>query len=579
MDQKKLAKFSAFDPLAIPEYRQASLGEGSIGGKAKGMLFAREALKRVAAGQKRESDLVLPVVVPESHFVPEEFFDQFLALNHLENLRDDPEAVPEYQEAFLRGEIPVDLKKQLLRLLEQVSYPLAVRSSSLLEDNPEHSFAGKYLTTFLANNVDLPTRLKELETAIKMVYASTYGLNAIEYRLKHGLTGEKMAVIVQRLEGRRRRQYFYPEISGVGFSKAYRRWTERIRAEDGVMRIAFGLGTRCTGRGYARTLSLTNPRLRPEGNNPADVARYSQETIDVLDLEAGKFVSFNINERPELLREHRHFHLLAQLYNGEENSLQRVVPPIEAPPPGQRYVFTFHGLAAAFPQLFQTTSFLYEVLEEEMGTPVDIEFTYETADQVYSLVQARPLSSYEEYRRVTIPPDLDPERILLKGDRMLTNGVLSGVRFLVYVDYWAYAAAPNKGAVAREIGRINRRLAGERYILVGPGRWGSTDPLLGVPVTYQEISNAGLLVEVGISHQRFAPELSYGTHFFADLEADRVLYLPVFDEIKTNIFNRQWFDQTPSLPTGVPAVRIYEGKFSAYLDSHTMQGVVVAESS
>lgn len=576
MDQTKLKRFAAFNPLDLAEYREVTIGSGSIGGKAKGMLFAREVLKQVSPAESLGRGRVLTVVIPESHFVASEFFDEFLALNHLEGLRDDPEAVPAYQEAFLLGEIPAGLRQQLVRLLEQAAYPLAVRSSSLLEDNPDHSFAGKYLTTFLANNGDPEARLRELAMAIKQVYASTYGLNAIEYRLKHRLSGEKMAVIIQRLEGRRRGQFFYPEISGVGFSKAYRRWTERIRAEDGVMRIAFGLGTRCTGRGYARTLSLTNPKLRPEGNNPADVARYSQETIDVLDMEAGHFVSFNINEKSNLLREHHHYHLLTQIYDSQENSLQRVVPPIETASPGQRYVFTFQGLPTACPELFHTTSFLYEVLEQEMGTPVDIEFTYETADRTYSLVQARPLSSYEEYRRVAIPV-LTPDRILLKGDRMLTNGILKDVRYLVYVDYWAYASAVNKGAVAREIGRINRRLAGERYILVGPGRWGSTDPILGVPVTYQEISNAGLLVEIGISHQRFAPELSYGTHFFADLEADRVLYLPVFDEIKTNVFNRSWFDQTPFSQSETPAVRVYEGKFSAYLDSHDMRGMVVRE--
>ncbi|MDK2793444.1 MAG: pyruvate, water dikinase, partial [Caldanaerobacter sp.] len=190
----------------------------------------------------------------------------------------------------------------------------------------------------------------------------------------------------------------------------------------------------------------------------------------------------------------------------------------------------------------------------------------------FYLVQARPLSSYETFRKVHIPKDIDKRCVLLKGDRMLTNGVLKNIKYIVYVDHEVYSNYKDKHEIARIIGRINKSL-GDRYILVGPGRWGSSNPYLGVPVIYNEISNAAMIVELGIKNGDFMPELSYGTHFFADLDADNILYMPVFDGYENNIFNEQWFKKGSYIDTGV---KIFEGRFDAYLDGEKMVGYVIS---
>ncbi|MGI6604596.1 MAG: hypothetical protein ACOX2S_06050 [bacterium] len=335
------------------------------------------------------------------------------------------------------------------------------------------------------------------------------------------------------------------------------------------------MGTRCVGREYARTFSLTNPELRPEGHNPREIAKYSQERFDSVDLTSGELKVFNINQRPDIPTYHPNLSRYAQLYLAGLNEIRDLGPFRPAPGIGDKVVFTFQNFPRFYPEFFNLVRTLFITLEEEMGLPVDIEFTFEPENKAFTLVQVRPLSSYEEYRSVHIPPNIPRERILLKGDRMLTNGTLVGVRHLVYVDPELYRISGDKRAVAQEVGRINRRLENERYILVGPGRWGSSSPDLGVPVNYSEISNTGLLVEVGISHANFTPELSYGTHFFADLEASGILYLPVFDTVESNMINNHWFASHPAETSGHPAVKVFTGLFDAYLDGEGLSGCVV----
>ncbi|HHY38178.1 MAG TPA: phosphoenolpyruvate synthase [Clostridia bacterium] len=582
--------FSKFDPSHIKEYEKATIGSGDIGGKARGLIFAREVIREKIedSGVANIGNLskTTSIIIPESRFISTEVFAQFMEDNHLHTLvaplsGECSEADYEHiKKAFIKARIPPGLMQDLEKLVVELDFPLAVRSSSRLEDSVRYSFAGKYLTSFIPNRGSIQERVKQLETAIKQIYASTYGPSAVEYRRKHRLFEEEMAVIVQRFIGKERGSYFYPEISGVGFSKNYRRWTERIKKEDGIIRLVFGIGTRCTGRGYARTFSPTNLKLRPEGNNPWEIARYSQETVDLFNLKTGELESFNINLKPEIAVHHPNFRRFAQLYDAGENALLSVFDIsrfLEGEYLGSRIkcIFTFQDLDSFFPEIFETVDFMFKALEDAMGTSVDIEFTFETLDRSFALVQCRPLSSQEEYRRVVLPKFIPEESIILKGDRMLTNGAIEHVRHLVFVDHERYRDEVDKYAVAREVGVVNKQLEGTRYILVGPGRWGSNDPLSGVPVQYSEISNCGVLVEVGIGQEDFVPELSYGTHFFADLDLHGILYLPVFDTIKTNTFNVKWFQNVPCRYGNHPAVRVYDGNFSVFLDGESMVGVVI----
>jgi hypothetical protein len=368
----------------------------------------------------------------------------------------------------------------LKEILQVMDYPLAVRSSSLLEDNIKYSFAGKYYTTFISNRGTERERLKQLEKAIKEVYLSVYGPDAVTYRKKHA-SGQRelMGVIVQRLIGSQKGIYFYPDVSGVGFSRNYRRWTDRIKIEDGVVRLVFGLGTKCTGRGYARIFSLTNLRLRPEGNNPQEIAKNSQEAFDVLNLMTGELETYDINDVPQFLSYHPRISDIAQVYSRKDNAILDL-NMLSSKSGLEKYIFTFENFPRRHKAFFNTVSALFKCLESEMKVPVDIEFTYDLETGEFYLVQARPLSSYETFRKVHIPKDIDKRCVLLKGDRMLTNGVLKNIKYIVYVDHEVYSNYKDKHEIARIIGRINKSL-GDRYILVGPGRWGSSNPYLGVP--------------------------------------------------------------------------------------------------
>lgn len=571
---EKVKKCIQFNPLDLKEVKEKTLGSECIGGKAKGLIFAKIHLE----DKKAQEEILKNVMVPESYFLATDVYQDFLEFNGIDKIIDEePNNFKLIQQKILEGIFPEYVIKFLEKVVLIMDYPLAIRSSSLLEDSIKYSFAGKYFTTFIPNTGNIDKRLKQITSAIKQIYASTYGKNAVVYREKHNLSNEKMAIIIQQLFGKRRKEGFYPEVAGVGFSQNYRRFTERIRKEDGVVRIVFGLGTRSTGRGYARIFSLTNLSLRPEGNNPWEIAKYSQETFDMLDMDTGELKSYNINDRLDFIPFHRNFGKYASLYSATENMLKDIPPVLTKLNQGEKIVFTFDNFPAFKPRFFRLMEFLFRYLEDLMGIAVDVEWAYEPEDPKFALVQVRPLTSYEEYSKVEIPKDIKKENIILAGDRMLTNGVLKNVRHIVYVDYEEYNKSSDKYEVAREVGRINEKLSKERYILVGPGRWGSSNPNLGVPATYNEISNCGMLVELGIKTKNFMPELSYGTHFFADLDLDGVLYMPVFDSIETNIINFDFFKNAKRQPTENPAIWIMEGLFDAYLDGEKMRGVVVSK--
>jgi hypothetical protein len=567
----KITRYLAFDPGLSPLYHSITTGRGKLGGKARGFLFAKQILRQ------SNNPLFNHIQMPKTHFIATSIFDDFVRKNQLQGIVESGRDYEQVKEAFTNGTFDSTMREQFAQILHEFPLPLTVRSSSVLEDNLRYSFAGKYETIFMANIGTEKERLAKLERAIKLVFASIYCPNALEYRRKHRLRGDKMAVMIQQLAGRQRGSYFYPEISGVGFSKNYRRWSNKVRKEDGVIRLVFGLGTRCVGREYARTFSLTNLTLRPEGYATWAIAKYAQERYDVLDLTHDRLKVMNINDNPSIRKYHPCFDHYTQLYRDKSKKITDIKeedwPQLDF---NDKIVFTFQPFPHLYPRFFRLINSVMTTLEDELGLPVDIEFTFEPEENLFALVQMRPLPSFEEYRAVQIPSSLSPDTILFSGNRMLATGILLGVKRLVYVDPYLYEQASDKAAVAREIERINRRLEGERYILVGPGRWGSTKAELGVPVSYNQISNAGLIVELGIQATNFVPELPYGTRFFHDLEVDGILYLSVFDTNPDNTFSSHWLHSRTAYaePTGHPAVNIYTGLFNAYLDSERRIGCV-----
>lgn len=556
---------------AEPFYRDAGslVGAGRAGGKAKGLAYAATALAR--------SPLEETIRFPDLTVVlSTEVFDSYIDERGLSDLYDDddwPRVRETVEDTPLTAPIVRELGRVLDRFDELGAPPLAVRSSSLLEDSVSLAFAGKYHTSFSPNCGTREERLALLDRNVRRVFASLFNPSARAYREKHGKShrAESIAVIIQALSGRDRGSLFYPELAGTIFSRVFRRPNPRIRKEDGLMRLCFGLGTRTVDRCAARTFYLTNPSLRPEGNLPAQIAVSSQENFDYIDRKNGAFLSGALSLfTGALQREHKNFGAYVEYYG--DNFLHSTLAE-----PGEptRPIFSFPELHLRERALFDTAKELMRFMEDVSGIPMDMEFTYESKpESEFRLIQMRPLAAYEEMARVELP-DVPAERVLFQGDRMVSNGVLENVTHLVYVDPYRYKKEWSPAEAARAVGGINKKLGGTKYILAGPGRWGSRNPALGVPIMYAEICNAGCLVEISVPELHFSPELSFGTHFFLDMDADGVLYLPVFGGQKNNLCNTAWLGGTPYTEGAHPAIRVYEGNFSVYLDGETESGLVI----
>jgi len=546
-------------------------GRGYLGGKAVGLLYA--AHHRLNSPRWQEMPHHQQIEIPETMVLTSEYFDRFLDFNGMKWLYSEVD-YEELKRRYVEAPFPPDDRKFFRELIAEMDYPLAVRSSSLLEDNQKYSFAGIYLTLFVPNRGDLDTRLEQFERAVKRVYASTYNANAHAYRKHHGLRGreEKMAVMVQRLIGKQSERLFYPVMAGVAFSHNYFPWSTRIKPEDGLVRLVFGLGTRAVGRNYARVFSPVQPMLRPEGSVVDQIVRYSQEVFDALHMDTGKLVSEAIATGA------MHNSDLAKVCSILQDHESLAEPSPLGLDSGQRPIMTFRSILLnnRYMPLVPMIRELLPGLEEMFGLAVDVEFAcdFEMREGekrgIFYLLQCRPLGVREKHSTVKIPK-LTYRTVLFTGGRSMGNGERKGIKHLIYVPprVWRHVAAPQ---LARRIGQIAEALEPERYILAGPGRWGTNNPDLGIPVTYGEIANAALLVE--IAAENTTPELSYGTHFFGDLLADDSFYLPVFPE-QGDRWNDEWIMAQPNrIDDEFVRLVTVEPGFTATFDGRTREAAI-----
>ena len=544
--------FYAFGRDASGRYRFSStdlpakirlIGDGEIGGKARGLVFVMRAIESGYALTKYEHLLRFP----DSVVVSTQVFDDFIELNRLHK---EVEAgctgdltLEELDEHIVSARFPEQWIPPLRQFLEAETRPLAVRSSSIMEDDPEHSFAGIYLSDFLANRGPLDDRLTRLMHLIKRVYASTFAPDARAYRKRHRLDWhkEKMAILIQNMIGSLYSHgLFYPLVGGVAFSRNYYPWSSRLRAEDGVVRLVVGTGTRAVGREYARVFSPRLPGLRPEGNDLRMIIRNSQETVDVLDMAQGVLTQTKLNslDNPLLTR--------ICSFATEDGTVSEPLSSAAMVSSNDRLLASFTRLIEG-ESLMPFTPLVRDILSrlrDLIGFDADIEFAVEFSGPepssegtpLFYLLQARPLGNRPEHQRVEIP-DVPTQQRVLECQDVLGNGRLRKIHHLILVEPESYRW-DRAYDIARSIGRINQRLVSEDepYILIGPGRWASSNPQLGVPVQYNEISGAVVIVEM--STQSLAPELSYGTHFYADMVASDVLYLPL-DEQRGDTLNRR----------------------------------------
>jgi hypothetical protein len=568
-----------FDITDLQAIRARRYGRGKIGGKAAGVMLAECILRKSA-----DDELLKKLRIPQSWFLGADVFYQFTQMNSLfiyMNQKYKNEEVirseyPQIREEFGTGRFPKEIAEGLRVILDDAgSNPLIVRSSSLLEDSFGTSFAGKYESVFCPNQGTPDENLSDLQAAIRKVYASVYSPDVLLYRRQKGLTDydERMAVLIQELQGRRSGRYFMPDAAGVALSRNQFRWSPRIDRRAGVLRIVWGLGTRAVeqlGEDYPRLVALSHPDLRPN-TDPKSILRYSQRYVDLIDLETN---SFRTLPTTDVVGIHTpYLRLLAQRYNAGQMEDFVSIPLGFSP---ADVVITFEGLMrrTAFPA--QMRKMLMR-LETAYKGPVDTEFTLQIEHSesgeftpIISLLQCRP-QSHLRADAVKLPEDIPPSQRLFVTQRLVPDGQVSDVRYAVYVVPKGYAnlsKVSEKREVARLIGRLNKKLEDQVFILLGPGRWGSNNPELGIPVTYSEIHNARALIEV--ADDKTAPEPSFGTHFFQDMVEAQIFPLAVALEDPGAEFNRSFFEESANALTGLlPDDRAWE-KIVRVIDVNTV---------
>ena len=538
----------------LREIYNRRIGRGKIGGKAAGILLAHKILQR--EGEAHGVDLSL-ITFPDSYFIGSDVFYEIHAKNNLfhfmnqkykshERMQAD---YPAAFKAYLDSQLPESIEYDLARLLNLLDgAPIIVRSSSLLEDNFGRSFAGKYDSYFLPNQGAPEENLKALADAIKKIYASVIRPEALIYREQVGLTDydERMAILIQKVEGRRYGHCFFPTFAGVAFSHNPYRWNARIRVEDGLLRMVTGLGTRAVervGSDYPRMVALSHPQLRPEHTASA-LRRYSQHKIDVLNLATNAFETRYVTD---VLDEH--YAGLGAIVSIDAGDYLQPFSDLLKPGERSRMVVTFDRLLAHKPFTDLMRNVL-RVLETAYGRAVDTEFAgnvsavYPELQVKVALLQCRAMSRRHDEQHYTIPDDIPPDAILFTANRQVPHGYVDGIRTIVLVDPRAYARAPDaqtRFAIGRVVGRLNHALAGKRFILMGPGRWGSSNIQLGVKVTYADFYHTRVLIEIAHEDGGSVPELSYGTHFFQDLVETNIYPLALYPDDPSVIYREDFF--------------------------------------
>ncbi|MCO6437769.1 MAG: pyruvate, phosphate dikinase [Phycisphaerae bacterium] len=528
-------------------------GMGRIGGKAGGMILANRILTSAEEGKEP----FLPLATPESYYLRSDVIEEFLSLNRFQEYRnqkykpiqDVAREYPIIRGVFRNGDFPLKIVHQLRRVLEQLGPdPLIVRSSSLLEDRLGTAFSGKYASFFLANQGSLEYRLRALLGAIAEVYASVLSADPILYRREHDLIDyvESMAVLIQKVVGTRVGKYYLPAFAGVAFSRNEYRWSPRIRREDGMARLVVGLGTRAVDRGgpdYPRMVALAAPTLRPESNTQ-EIRRGAQQTVDVIDLEQNRFRSIRVRE---LLEEAPDFPMLDKIISIHRDGGLYAPTMLHVDAEPDDMVVTFDKLVRSTP-FAQRIRGILDLLERAYERPVDIEFACD-GENLYVL-QCRSLSQTAESSPAQPPDDVRPEDVIFDARKYVRSGMIDRIEYVVYVDPRAYDAIPDldrRYELARVVGRVNHRLERGTFILMGPGRWGSKDIRLGVPVRYADINRCRMLIEIARAKGGFVPEVSFGTHFFQDLVEAKIQYLPLYPDESPNRFNERFFDESPNV--------------------------------
>jgi hypothetical protein len=512
------------------------LGSGSLGGKARSIAFLNTLLNKTRLGDKFDN---IDIKTPHTFVICSEVFEKFLQENDLQAFAIEETNNNIIARKFLKARLPEKVMRDLQTLLEEITYPVAVRSSSILEDSQLLPFAGLYSTYMLPNNnPNFKKRLKQLYDAVKLVFASVFYKSPKEYvkNTNFRIEEEKMAVIIQQVVGQKYNGKVYPVISGTAHSYNYYP-ISHMEPEDGVVQLALGLGTLVVEGAHSYRFCPKYPEMNPPYASAAEFLRESQNyfyALDISDLNLKitndeKF-SLKQFDLAEAERDGTLF-FVGSTYSGEDDAIMDTLSI-----PGPRVV-TFANMLKY--NIFPLAEILDEILKiskKAFGSHIEMEFAIniykdKTRKPEFYLLQVRPMVVGQEDVDVAME-DIQPGQILCSSTHAMGNGVFHKIHDLVVVDPETFDAARSR-FIADEVGRINKKLAEEnrRYILLGYGRWGTADSWLGIPVEWHQIANAQIVIEANLGGFHVDP--SQGSHFFHNLTSLGLGYFHIKKPVPT----------------------------------------------
>ena len=531
------------------------IGTGFIGGKSVGMLLARNILRR-----DRDFDWPRHLELHDSYFIGSDVFYSYIVQNGwwktlmAHKTREGYfESARELKSKMLSGAFPQEVKEQFHLMLEYFGQsPIIVRSSSLLEDAFGNAFAGKYESYFCVNQGTPERRYELFEESVRRIFASTMNEDALTYRLQRGLDqhDEQMALLVQRVSGTYRKHYFFPEVAGVGLSYNPFVWKQGMDPHAGMLRIVFGLGTRAVNRvenDYPRIVALDAPLVKSHGGI-TDARRFSQHDVDLLNLEDNRFHSLSLMQ---VIHEGVEARLDLIGVRDEETSerMRSTGRPAE-----DVWILTFDELLSGT-DFTTVMSRMLKNLEAVYQYPIDIEFTAnfnaEGRIQV-NLLQCRPFQTKGQKAQIEIPEKIPKKRVFIRQEGNFMGGSVSlALARIIYIDPKGYTklTLSEKYDIARLVGRLNKLIERREDMptaVFGPGRWGTTTPAMGVPVTFSEISKIAVIAEIAYRDGSLIPDLSFGTHFFQDLVETDIFYMAIYPEKENVFFNLSWLESLPN---------------------------------
>lgn len=528
------------------------IGKGSLGGKARGLAFFSTLLEENRKLIKKYPGVTIKV--PKTAVISTEGFDSFISENNLKYMATTDISDKDITDIFMKADFPKELRRDLELFISQADYPLAVRSSSLLEDAQFQPFAGVYRTYMIPNNhPEILQRLELLIQAVKLVYASTYLATPRSYAKStmHRMEEEKMAVIIQQITGSGHKDFFYPAISGVAQSHNFYP-VAHMKPEEGIAHIALGLGKTVVEGGKALRFSPKYPQFLTQFSSVEDILKNAQRYFYALNMSATCYDPESCDDvnlvrlETDSAKDHPPVMMFSSSFLPDENRIRDTFIP------EGHNVITFAGVLKynSFP-LPEILTDILEIVRTGMGCPVEIEFAVnlpfgaEEKKIELCVLQIRPMSVGRSGGDVEVDMDkMKPEETLCCSVSALGNGVYSDLADILFVDPEMFDPASTDKA-AGEIGRINRKLQTQnrRYLLVGPGRWGSFDRWLGIPVSWNDISGVGAIIET--SGEKLKADPSQGSHFFHNITSLGISYITIRDDEKS-FLDLKWLRSMPA---------------------------------